>query len=31
MISLYLGWSGFQGVRFLLPVIVCQTLKIKNE
>lgn len=26
MISLYLGWSGFQGVRFLLPVIVCQTL-----
>lgn len=24
MISLYLGWNGFQGVRFLLPVIVCQ-------
>lgn len=26
MISLYLGWNGFQGVRFLLPVIVCRTL-----
>nr|UWI28699.1 MAG: hypothetical protein [Bacteriophage sp.] len=31
MISLYLAGVVTQGVRFLLPAIVCQTLKIKNE